>query len=236
MEKLDRSWLTEGWLDFEFKKYVLLAYLKACEVRFQEQKLYPQLSDLLQHYRQLEAFAQNLQILQNAFPKDFTGLDMEALKLRFEKRSKDEDYITTLEEIMQFAKSSMQQTIEVGKEVYDTVEPYLEISPLGIVPVYDREGYLMLYQDSYSDVHIYQYHYSTIVFASEQHRSLQVKYLYKEEKSIANPFEQIKLNLINRYKELPAPATFLCLSKLHLPVLETLLPMAKRLMLTKVLV
>jgi hypothetical protein len=28
MNKLSENWISEGWIDFEYKKYLLLAYLK----------------------------------------------------------------------------------------------------------------------------------------------------------------------------------------------------------------
>jgi hypothetical protein len=41
MEKLKENWLTEGLIDFEYKKYVLLAYLKSVKESFSRVELYP---------------------------------------------------------------------------------------------------------------------------------------------------------------------------------------------------
>jgi hypothetical protein len=43
-----------------------------------------------------------------------------------------------------------------------------------------------------------------------------------------NTFENIKLDLVKRYKHLPNPATYLVESKYVLPLEETLLPIAKK--------
>jgi len=238
-------------MDVEFKKYVLLAYLKSCSEHFKEQKLYPQLSDLVRHYQNLHDLGyqnlhdlgNNLDSLQKAFPKELAGFDFAKLQLEFEQLNNNEEYISTITEIMQFAIPSIQYTIEEGRGVYDAVEKHIEISPVGIIPVYNQEGYLLLHQEMNSDVHVYQYHHSVVTQSNQNMRSLALNYLCKEVKSLANPIEQIKLNLIKRFKlnlikrfkELPTPATFLCLSKVSLPVVETFLPVAKRLMITKVL-
>jgi len=235
MEALNNNWLTEGLMDVEFKKYVLLAYLKSCSEHFKEQKLYPQLSDLVRHYQNLHDLGNNLDSLQKAFPKELAGFDFAKLQLEFEQLNNNEEYISTITEIMQFAIPSIQYTIEEGRGVYDAVEKHIEISPVGIIPVYNQEGYLLLHQEMNSDVHVYQYHHSVVTQSNQNMRSLALNYLCKEVKSLANPIEQIKLNLIKRFKELPTPATFLCLSKVSLPVVETFLPVAKRLMITKVL-
>lgn len=235
METLNNNWLTEGLMDVEFKKYVLLAYLKKCSEHFKEQKLYPQLADLVRHYQNLHELGHNLESMQKAFPKELMGFDLSKLRLEFEKLNTDEEYISTITEIMQFAIPSIQYTIEEGKGVYEAVEKHIEISPVGIIPVYNQEGYLLLHQEQNSDVYVYQYHHSVVTQSNQNWRSLSLNYLCKEVKSLANPVEQIKLNLIKRFKELPTPATFLCLSKIHLPVAETFLPVVKRLMITKVL-
>ena len=46
MATLDKNWLTDGWMDFEYKKYVLLAYLQETAQQFDQKKLYPRLSEL----------------------------------------------------------------------------------------------------------------------------------------------------------------------------------------------
>ena len=59
------------------------------------------------------------------------------------------------------------------------------------------------------------------------------RYVGNEEKSLVNTYNNIKLSLIKRFKNLPNPATFLFVSKYNFPIEETLLPIIKRKMLTE---
>ena len=45
MKRLSETWFAEGYIDFELKKYTLLAYLQEVNKYFNENKLYPQLAD-----------------------------------------------------------------------------------------------------------------------------------------------------------------------------------------------
>ena len=59
MDQLKENWLTEGLVDFEYKKYLLLAYLKKVKESFTRMELYPFLSDLVFHHRNLMAIKEN---------------------------------------------------------------------------------------------------------------------------------------------------------------------------------
>ena len=63
MTELSKDWLTQGLIDFEYKKYILLAYLKNVRQNFQGQILYPFLSDLVFHYRNLLSIRENKQLI-----------------------------------------------------------------------------------------------------------------------------------------------------------------------------
>ena len=69
MKQLSETWFAEGYIDFELKKYTLLTYLQQINKYFNENKLYPQLSDLIFHYNNLVAFRENKKYLQEHFPK-----------------------------------------------------------------------------------------------------------------------------------------------------------------------
>jgi len=56
MKQLSETWFAEGYIDFELKKYTLLAYLQEVDKYFNENKLYPQLADIIFHYNNLVAF------------------------------------------------------------------------------------------------------------------------------------------------------------------------------------
>ena len=234
MKDLNNQWITEGLIDFEYKKYVLLGYLKSCRQNFQETKLYPSLADLVRHYQNLNELNSNLEQLQNAFPKELSGFDFQKLRLEYEKQRGDDENMTTITDIIDFALPNIRYTIEEGKEIYDFVEKNIEIAPVGIVPMYNNDGYMLLHTEKSDDVHIYQYRHSVIAHTTDNLRSLSLSYLYKEVRSIANPIEQIKLSLIKKFRELPQPATYLCMSKLSFPLMETLLPVTKRLLLARV--
>ena len=76
MKTLGIDWFIEGSIDFEYKKYVLLAYLQEINRHFDKRRLYPNLSDLVFHYNNLLYFKQNKTTLQNAFPQRLTKADI----------------------------------------------------------------------------------------------------------------------------------------------------------------
>ena len=59
MKSLSETWFAEGRIDFELKKYTLLAYLQEVDKYFNENKLYPQLADVIFHYHNIVAFREN---------------------------------------------------------------------------------------------------------------------------------------------------------------------------------
>ena len=67
MKQLSETWFAEGYIDFELKKYTLLAYLQEINKHFNENKLYPQLGDVVFHYNNLVAFRENKKFLQEHF-------------------------------------------------------------------------------------------------------------------------------------------------------------------------
>lgn len=230
MKALDQNWVTDSPVDFEYKKYLLLAYLQHCHTHFSETKLYPPLGELLQHYRNLHDLKCNVDQMQASFPKELSGIDYKKLALQFEHTVKGDEFLQTINELMEFAMPNLKSAIEDGQMIFDLVEKNIELSPVGIMPMYNYDGYVFIHENSTEDVHIYQYHYSIIHASDEKYRSLSMDYLYRETRSITNSFENIKLKLIRLYRDLPQPATFLCRSKLHFPLLETLVPVTRRLM------
>src|SRR6478672_13662413 len=141
MKTLSETWFADGYIDFELKKYTLLAYLQEISKHFNESKLYPQLSDLIFHYNNLVAFRENKKYLQEQFPKKLTGIQLEKLQLLYESLVEDDELMQELEDIINFASSTMKKTITTGSEIYEFVENKLLIEPVGIMPLDHNEGY-----------------------------------------------------------------------------------------------
>mgnify|MGYP001019670819 FL=1 len=54
--ELPSDWLTGGILDAEYKRYILLAWIKQVERDFREVKIYPGLGNLIEQHRELQSF------------------------------------------------------------------------------------------------------------------------------------------------------------------------------------
>ena len=85
MKTLDKNWITENRIDFEYKKYILLAYLQEVNSQFEKQKLYPALSDLIFHYQNLIKIRDNKNNLFESFPERMVQTNMEQFKIIYEK-------------------------------------------------------------------------------------------------------------------------------------------------------
>src|SRR5688572_11317006 len=144
MKTLSETWFAEGYIDFELKKYTLLAYLQEINKYFTESRLYPQLSDVIFHYNNLVAFRENKKFLQDHFPKKLTGMQMEKLQFLYEQMIEDDELMKELEDIIHFSESRMKKTISSGVEIYEFVEGKINIAPVGIIPLDIQEGYFFL--------------------------------------------------------------------------------------------
>jgi len=218
----------EGYIDFELQKYRLLAYLQEVKKCFNETKLYPQLSDIVFHYNNLTAFKNNKQFLQDRFPKKLDRLDIQRLELVYERMLADDELMQELSQITQYALDEMKGTISEGAEIFEFVERQLEIEPVGIMPLYKNEGYVFIRYAKIPDVRIYNYTVTLFEHQNSKYRGIRMNYIESRTKNLANTYEQIKIDIIRAYRALPNPAVYKVEFPLSVPFDETLLPVAKR--------
>jgi hypothetical protein len=228
MKYLSQTWFAEGYIDFELKKYTLLAYLKQIDKYFNENKLYPQLSDLIFHYNNIVAFRENKKYLEEHFPKKLTGIQIEKLQVLYEQMIADDDLMRELEAIINYSAGEMKTTITNGTEIYEFVEENLTITPIGIIPIDIQEGYFFLSSGKTRSTHVYQYRLSFFEKHDEKFRSIKTSYIELMYRSLVNTYENLKSELIRNRSELPNPAVYSIETGLSFPVEETLLPIAKR--------
>src|ERR1700748_2674259 len=96
MKTLSETWFADGYIDFELKKYTLLAYLQEINQYFNQNMLYPQLADIIFHYNNLVAFRENKKYLQEQFPKKLTRVQIEKLQLLFGQLIEDDELLQEL--------------------------------------------------------------------------------------------------------------------------------------------
>jgi len=230
MEKLKDNWLTEGLIDFEYKKYVLLAYLKKVRESFGRVELYPHLSDLVFHYRNLKSLRENKSLILDSFPKELSLDNLKMLELNYRKIVGDDAVMQEIESILEFALPQVKDSVQEGSSIYDFVESNCELSPVGVVPLYIQEGYLFLTQPPQNETNVYRYQTTVYQNSAEMMRGLETRWVLTTNYTFSNTYEHMKLELIRQFSDLPNPAAFLVLAKKRFPYTQTLVPVAKRLL------
>lgn len=227
---LSETWFMEGYVDFELQKYRLLAYLQEVNKYFNESKLYPQLADVIFHHNNLLAFRENKKLLQGQFPKRIDQVDIRNLEVVYEEMLADDEVMKELETITQFAAERMRSTIENGAEIYEFVEKQTRLEPVGIVPLYKNEGYLLIKYGTHPAIKAYGYSLTLFEHKDARYKGIKMQYVDSWQKSITNTYENIKREIIRSIPVLPNPAVYCIESELAIPFEETLLPIAKRML------
>ncbi|MEO6329121.1 MAG: hypothetical protein ABIO55_09320 [Ginsengibacter sp.] len=228
MKSLSENWFAEGYIDFELKKYTLLAYLQHVHSYFNQNKLYPQLADIIFHYNNIVAFRENRKFLQEHFPKQLTEINLKKLQLEYERMIEDDEMMRELEDIVSYSAQKMKTAIQNGTEIYEFVEDKLTIEPVGLIPIDTNEGYLLISDGHFNTTVAYQYQLTIFEKHDEKYRGLRTAFVQKWIRSVSNSAENIKGELIKNRKELPNPAVYSIETMLAYPMEETLLPIAKR--------
>jgi hypothetical protein len=228
MGKLSENWLTESHIDFELKKYTLLAYLQEVKAQYRSNKLYPPLTELIEQYKNLITIKRSAEMMKDGLQKDLSGFDLQAWKLKYTNSFEDDEAMQVLQQIIDYSLPLLAENIQEGKSIYDLVEEHLKIQAIGISPVKTNEGYLLLHCNEEKNVHAYQYAVSLYESADEKYRSISTSYVSDYSYSISCTYEAIKSDLIHKRKEIPNPAVYAVNCNLSIPLQETFLPIAKR--------
>ena len=230
MKKLSEDWITDGLIDAEYKRYILLAYLKSVRKAFGLKELYPSLAELVFHYNNLLRIRRNKETLSLKFPSEMTGIDKERLELVYKEMIKDDDIINELTEIIEYSLPQMKGVLEEGKEIYEFVERSCEVKPVGLLPLYVDEGYFFVAQHQKKKMDVYRYQMTLFEQSQESFRGIHINMVDQLRKGIGDTYEGLKRQLIKRYSDLPNPATFAIESKYTFPKNATLIPVVKRLL------
>ncbi len=234
MDKLKDSWLTDGLIDFEYKKYQLLAYFQTVNESFRRMELYPLLSDLVFHYRNLILLKENQTLIRESFPKELSPESFKNMIFNYRRMIEDDLVMKEIESIMEYALPHFKESLEEGSSIYEYVESKCEISPVGLTSLYSDEGYLFVTQPPEKETNVYRYQITFFEQSTEPMRGIHTQFLLTSEYSFSNTYENLKLDLIRRFVELPNPSVFLVLSKVKFPYVQTLMPVAKRLLVRQI--
>lgn len=230
MKALHPNWFFSEIPDLEYKRYVLLAYLKEIRHDFNETKLYPSLSDLVFHYRNLSSFQQNKDSLFASFPNEISEVDWKNFHIAFKKAIRNDELMAHLSEVVDFSLPEIRKHIDEGKAIYDFIEQEIDFTPVGILPLYKNDGYIIIRNDHKTEIRVYEYEVKLFENEHDSFRAVHTQYLTTYARNLVNTSENIKIEMTRTRKKLPNPATFEVSSTLSYPLEETILPIAKRLL------
>ncbi len=229
MSKLTLDLFTSGSQDPETKQYLVLQGLKEHYERFSHNRLYPDLAELIHLAEGLEALLQSHEDLQKRLPRSITDLDLEQKKVVTQPSEKEFPELNRMLDFINWALPLVRKAIEEGTTIYNFIDQHIAIEEVGILPVYRQEGYWFVPDLKAELLNLLRYEIALFSSSSERYRTLKTILLESVgEGAVKRSPESVKLSLMEKYHDLPNPATYCCQVDIDFPYHETILPVAKR--------
>jgi hypothetical protein len=215
--------------DLELNQYHILAGIKEFKNEFNKKKLYPSFTNLLNLTSQLQDIIEQKNDLEFKFAKKIKSFDFKNNKIIFESVENEQPEINCLFELIEWTLPQLKSVIEEALVICEYVENNLKIEQVGILPIYKSEGYFIIPNNEDSLLQVHKFECSLFSSDEEKYRALRTKLLKTYDQSFLRlSLDNIKLELIKEYQELPNPATFRCETDIDFPFAETVFPIAKR--------
>lgn len=224
---LPKDWAYSPSIDLELKQYMLLGYMQRVKARFNERKLYPHLTDLRSQAEELIRLQRSKESLARSLNTPLIGFDT-STGLPLRAKPEDPESLRVIDEVIDFAVPNLLRLLDEGVGLREELVQRIHFAPVGLQPLRVSEGWLFIRRRR--EARVYSY---TIPFVQEQdrdlsHRNVLTHFVATYTMSLANTFDRIKTDMILRHPELPIPATFAVETDAELPCIETLMPLAKR--------
>lgn len=233
MTVLDENWLTNGLIDIEYKKYIMMSYIQHVQNKFSDKKLYPVFNDLKSHYQNLQEFNKEKHAIEESFPKRISKFDLNEMKIRYRQVISREGWASELNEIVQTGLKLFGESIEVGNELVREIIEAITIAPIGVLPIYKNEGYILVSTESSDSIKIFKYALSPIVGLGESEQ-ISTSFVASRARTLMFTYEKIKSQIARAYTSMPNPATYSVHCADIVPFTETLLPVVKNLLRSRI--
>lgn len=220
----DRVRLTA--LDEELEEYRLLAYLQRIDDHYKERKLYPYLDELHLRVRQLSELRKRAEVLEAGMAGEAIGLDLQHNEIL--RRPADRSQLLEVHASMERALRELRKSMELGGALREELKHGIRCSPIGILPIGAREGWILLRQGNEAWAYSYALPLVRMADPTIVQGQLRTRYFSTWTVGLGRTYEQIKAELV-RVGPFPNPATFVFESDISLPRIETFMPLAKQL-------
>ena len=196
--------------DRETNEYKILNYLKQCREKFNRNKLYPELAELRMIAAKLEAIVEQRNYLKVQLPRRVKGTYVKGSNCELiEDTPGTEDSAQKFDDLVDWALPKIYSTIEEGLIIYDFVMQNLSIEPVGELPAYKDEGYLLIPDNKKSLLLINQYQASAGYTAGKQVRVVHTKLLRAIPSVLVTKSpEELKEDLLNCIDNIKNPAVY----------------------------
>lgn len=220
--------------DWEKTQYKILAGLKEYQSELNKKRVCPALTELINLSSLLEEILKQKASLNYSFPKQIKGFDVQSNSVMYETLECINEDLEFYFDIIDWALPKIKAIIEEGIILYEFVENNININHVGILPIYRDEGYFLVTNPKESKVQVHRFECSLFTSNKEKYRTLKTQFIKGFENSMLDKTpENVKLELMKEFKELPNPATYVCETDIDFPFSETVFPIAKRKLMAK---
>lgn len=215
--------------DSERTRFEILSGLKSIRTNFHHNRIFPDLSGLIELFESLQSITQSAEKLRTNAHRSIKDLNLEERKVIYDETPINDNDFEQIRDLIFWALPQIQDAIEEGKTMFEFVDENLALEVVGILPSYLEEGYVFIPDNTSSVLHLIKYELSIFTGADERYRSLKTSVIKSLRQSpIKQPVQSIKLDLMQEFPALPNPATYSFETDLEFPFHETILPVAKR--------
>lgn len=159
---LSDFWLTSDPIDFEHKKYLLLAYDQKYTKLYEEKKLYPALTNIVDQVKYINDFIKNVKAIENS-AKVINRVDWLKKEIVYGTKINDESF-NEVKQIAWYGKDILVDLYIRFKNLYDEVDSSIVItgSKISIFNMYS--GYIITKYDYGKKEKIWEYEIVKVLF------------------------------------------------------------------------
>jgi len=218
--------------DSELSQYKIMAELNKYEEKFRKYKLFPELLQLYHIDNILRSLYVKYQPFNGSLSKGMKAPVIDSAEPNIVNSESETSDDTEVFELITWAMSLVQSAMDEGIAVYEFVHDNIKIEPAISIRSKKNEGYFIIPDNQNNLLRIFEY--SSPIYASKKKsaKSLKTKLLIQVSlNDVESSILSSGINLIERYGQMKNVPIYFCNINLDLPFKETVLPIAKSVLL-----